>query len=111
MSFPFVGLERTITMAQGARTGGSFQSQIGSTATSGIVAIVVIALSAITIGLMRRDALGWAIITRTPWEQVRDKSLAAMTEAKCADYDATAVEAEARLQPVTSPGSDLPPGR
>lgn len=34
----------------------------------------------------------------TPWEQVRDESLAAMTDAERAAYDAAAVEAEARLQ-------------
>ncbi|MCI1747177.1 MAG: helix-turn-helix domain-containing protein [Acidipropionibacterium sp.] len=36
--------------------------------------------------------------TTTPWEQVRDESLAAMTEAQRADYDEAAIEAEARLQ-------------
>lgn len=36
--------------------------------------------------------------TTTPWEQVRDQSLAAMTEPERAEYDAAAVEAEARLQ-------------
>ena len=33
-----------------------------------------------------------------PWEQVRDESLAAMTESERAEYDAAAIEAEARLQ-------------
>jgi ribosome-binding protein aMBF1 (putative translation factor) len=36
--------------------------------------------------------------TATPWEQVREESLTAMTEAERAEYDAAAVEAEARLQ-------------
>lgn len=34
----------------------------------------------------------------TPWEQIRDQSLAAMSQAERAEYDAAAVEAEARLQ-------------
>ena len=34
----------------------------------------------------------------TPWEQVRDDSLTAMTPAERAEYDASAVEAEVRLQ-------------
>lgn len=33
-----------------------------------------------------------------PWEQVRDESLAAMTETERAEYNAAAIEAEARLQ-------------
>jgi ribosome-binding protein aMBF1 (putative translation factor) len=37
-------------------------------------------------------------ITTTPWEQVRNESLAAMTETERAEYDAGAIEAEARLQ-------------
>lgn len=37
-------------------------------------------------------------ITTTPWEHVRAESLAAMNEAERAEYDAAAVEAEARLQ-------------
>jgi DNA-binding transcriptional regulator YiaG len=36
--------------------------------------------------------------TTTPWEQVRDESLTAMNQAERAEYDAAAVEAEARLQ-------------
>ncbi|MGO1316643.1 MAG: helix-turn-helix domain-containing protein [Cellulomonadaceae bacterium] len=32
------------------------------------------------------------------WEQVKDDSLAAMTAAERAEYDAAAIEAEARLQ-------------
>lgn len=36
--------------------------------------------------------------TATAWEQVRDESLAAMTQAARAEYDAAAIEAEARLQ-------------
>jgi ribosome-binding protein aMBF1 (putative translation factor) len=36
--------------------------------------------------------------TTTPWETVRDESLAAMTPTERAEYDAAAVEAEARLQ-------------
>ncbi len=35
--------------------------------------------------------------TTTPWEQVRADSLAAMTDAERAEYDAGTVEAEARL--------------
>jgi ribosome-binding protein aMBF1 (putative translation factor) len=38
-----------------------------------------------------------AVTTRS-WEQVRDQSLSAMSEAERAEYDAAAVEAEARLQ-------------
>lgn len=34
----------------------------------------------------------------TSWEQVRDESLAAMTPQERAEYDAAAIEAEARLQ-------------
>ena len=34
----------------------------------------------------------------TPWETVRDESLAAMSPTERAAYDAAAVEAEARLQ-------------
>ena len=34
----------------------------------------------------------------TSWEQVREESLAAMTEAERAEYDAASIEAEARLQ-------------
>jgi helix-turn-helix domain-containing protein len=34
----------------------------------------------------------------TPWDQVRQESLAAMTETERAEYDAAAIEAEARLQ-------------
>lgn len=34
----------------------------------------------------------------TPWETVRDESLAAMTPAERAEYDAAAIKAEARLQ-------------
>jgi len=37
-------------------------------------------------------------MTTTPWEQVRDESLAAMSAAERAEYDAAATEAEARLQ-------------
>lgn len=37
-------------------------------------------------------------MTTTPWEQVRQESLAAMTETDRAEYDAAAIEAEARLQ-------------
>lgn len=37
-------------------------------------------------------------MTTTPWEQVRQESLAAMTGAERAEYDAAAIEAEARLQ-------------
>jgi len=33
----------------------------------------------------------------TPWEQVRDADLAAMTKAQRAEYDAAAVEADARM--------------
>ena len=36
--------------------------------------------------------------TTTPWEQVRDESLAAMTPVERAEYDAATIEAEARLQ-------------
>lgn len=36
--------------------------------------------------------------TTTPWEQVRDESLAAMTEAERGEYDSASLEAEARLQ-------------
>ncbi|RJF41423.1 XRE family transcriptional regulator [Actinomyces sp. 2119] len=34
----------------------------------------------------------------TSWEQVRQESLAAMTKAERSEYDAAAIEAEARLQ-------------
>ena len=34
----------------------------------------------------------------TPWAQARQESLAAMTETERAEYDAAAIEAEARLQ-------------
>ncbi len=34
----------------------------------------------------------------TSWEQARDQSLAAMTDAERSEYDAAAIEAEARLQ-------------
>jgi len=37
-------------------------------------------------------------MTTTPWEQIRQESLAAMTETERAEYDAAAIEAEARLQ-------------
>ena len=37
-------------------------------------------------------------MTTPPWEQVRQESLAAMTETERAEYDAAAIEAEARLQ-------------
>ena len=37
-------------------------------------------------------------LATTEWTQIRDESLAAMTEAERADYDAAAIEAEARLQ-------------
>ena len=37
-------------------------------------------------------------MTTTPWEQVRQESLTAMTETERAKYDAAAIEAEARLQ-------------
>lgn len=37
-------------------------------------------------------------ITTTPWEEVREESLAAMTEAERSEYDAAAIEVEARLQ-------------
>ena len=37
-------------------------------------------------------------MTTTPWEQVRQEALAAMTETERAEYDAAAIEAEARLQ-------------
>lgn len=36
--------------------------------------------------------------TTTPWEQVRDESLAAMTDVERAEYDAAAVEADVRLE-------------
>jgi hypothetical protein len=39
-----------------------------------------------------------AVSTTTPWETVRDESLAAMPPSERAEYDAAAVEAEARLQ-------------
>lgn len=44
-----------------------------------------------------REELMSEPMTTTPGEQVRDESLAAMTEAERAEYDAAAVEAEARL--------------
>ena len=34
----------------------------------------------------------------TSWEQIRQESLAAMTEAERAEYNRAAIEAEARLQ-------------
>ncbi|GAA1875882.1 hypothetical protein GCM10009715_23240 [Paeniglutamicibacter psychrophenolicus] len=34
----------------------------------------------------------------TPWEQVRDDSLSAMTAGEREEYDAAAIEAEARLE-------------
>ncbi|MBP2412302.1 ribosome-binding protein aMBF1 (putative translation factor) [Arthrobacter stackebrandtii] len=34
----------------------------------------------------------------TPWEQVRDDSLSAMTAAERKEYDAASIEAEARLE-------------
>ncbi|ALC99352.1 XRE family transcriptional regulator [Actinomyces sp. oral taxon 414] len=37
-------------------------------------------------------------MTTTPWDQVRQESLAAMTETERAEYNAAAIEAEARLQ-------------
>ena len=37
-------------------------------------------------------------MTTTPWEQVRQESLAAMTDTEKAEYDAAAIEVEARLQ-------------
>lgn len=37
-------------------------------------------------------------MTTTPWEQVRQESLAAMTETERAEYDAAVIETEARLQ-------------
>ena len=37
-------------------------------------------------------------MTTTPWEQVRQESLTAMTETERAEYDAAAIEAEVRLQ-------------
>jgi ribosome-binding protein aMBF1 (putative translation factor) len=37
-------------------------------------------------------------MTTTPWEQVRDESLASMTPAERAEYDAAVVETEARLR-------------
>ncbi|MCB0885767.1 MAG: helix-turn-helix transcriptional regulator [Propionibacteriaceae bacterium] len=37
-------------------------------------------------------------LATTEWTQIRDESLAAMTEAERAEYDAAAIEAEARLQ-------------
>ena len=37
-------------------------------------------------------------MTTTLWEQVRQESLAAMPETERAEYDAAAIEAEARLQ-------------
>ena len=37
-------------------------------------------------------------MTTTPWDQVRHESLATMTETERAEYDAAAIEAEARLQ-------------
>ena len=37
-------------------------------------------------------------MTTTPWDQVRQESLAAMTGTERAEYDAAAIEAEARLQ-------------
>lgn len=37
-------------------------------------------------------------MSTTQWEQVRDEKLATMTPDQRADYDAAAVEAEARLQ-------------
>lgn len=36
--------------------------------------------------------------TTTSWEQIRDASLAAMSETERTEYDAAAIEAEARLQ-------------
>lgn len=36
--------------------------------------------------------------TSTSWEQVRDESLAAMSETERAEHDAASIEAEARLQ-------------
>ena len=40
-------------------------------------------------------------MTTTPWEQVRQEFLAAMTETERTEYDAAAIEAEARLQRLT----------
>lgn len=37
-------------------------------------------------------------MSTTPWEQLRDEKLAAMTPEQRADYDAAAFDAEARLQ-------------
>ena len=43
----------------------------------------------------------------TSWEQIRQESLAAMTEAERAEYNRAAIEAEARLQ--TTELADTPP--
>lgn len=37
-------------------------------------------------------------VDTTSWERVREESLAAMTETERAEYDAAAIESEARLQ-------------
>ncbi len=37
-------------------------------------------------------------MSTTLWEQLRDESLTTMTQAERAEYDAAAIEAEARLQ-------------
>ena len=35
-------------------------------------------------------------MTTTPWDQVRQESLAAMTEAERTEYDAAAIEADSK---------------
>lgn len=62
LDLPFVGLLQAVGIAREDRTGSFFQSQIGSTATSGLLAILGIAVVAIIIGLVRRDVLSWVVM-------------------------------------------------
>lgn len=121
LNFPFVGLAKAVQLAQSLRVGGPFESQVGSTATSGIAAIVVIAMIAIGIGLMRRDALGWAVIPQCflvfclgwrtilyPHEMLRIPSVALTFAALLIVVHLTTPRPN---DVVTSPGPDLSPSR
>lgn len=62
VGMPFLGWFETFDMAGGMRSAGFFESQIGSTATPGLIATGVVMAAAAVVGLLRRDALGWVVV-------------------------------------------------
>ncbi len=62
IGWPLVGWMDTFTRAGDMRSGAFEASQIGSTASSGLIAMGVVLVAASVVGLQRRDALGWVVV-------------------------------------------------